>query len=448
MKERWIDISTDVEERQEQFFQTWLSGDDIPFEGQESSLLYKERVTIIKDAIQLKKRPYRVPVCPSAGFFPFQYGGISAYEAHYDYEKLIEVWERFYIDFDPDSYSSPAMIIPGRVLDLLDYGLYHWPGHGIGKENTYQFVEGEYMKPEEYRDFIDDPTGFFINKYFPRIAGSLKPLEKMPLLPPLHELPPIPMGILPFGLPEVQDAMRTLLDAGNEMVNWFTSVRKLNFSIMGKGYPSMYGGFAKAPFDAIGDSLRGTAGIMLDMFRYPEELLEACERMTPFMIKAGVSAAKTNGNPLVFMPLHKGADGFMSQDQFINFYWPTFRKVIIGLMNEGCVPLLFAEGGYNSRLEVIKDLPRGKAVWWFDQTDMKKAKEILGEVSCIAGNVPLSLLCTSTPNDVRTFCKNLIDVSAKNGGFILSTGAGMDLVRSENVKVMIEAGKEYGSYRQ
>ena len=42
------------------------------------------------------------------------------------------------------------------------------------------------------------------------------------------------------------------------------------------------------------------------------------------------------------------------------------------------VPQLFAEGGYNQRLEVISDIPKGKVVWWFDLTDMALAKKTVG----------------------------------------------------------------------
>jgi hypothetical protein len=37
----------------------------------------------------------------------------------------------------------------------------------------------------------------------------------------------------------------------------------------------------------IGDTLRGTIGVMMDIYRHPQELMEACERLTPFMVKSG-----------------------------------------------------------------------------------------------------------------------------------------------------------------
>jgi uroporphyrinogen-III decarboxylase len=110
------------------------------------------------------------------------------------------------------------------------------------------------------------------------------------------------------------------------------------------------------------------------------------------------------------------------------------------------VPQLFAEGGYNQRLEIICDLPKGKTVWWFDQTDMARAKETIGKVACIAGNVPVSLLCTAKPDHVKAYCKKLMDVAGKDGGFILSTGAGMQGSKAENVKAMIDFSTQYTAY--
>jgi hypothetical protein len=447
MKERWMDASPDAEKKQEERFQIWLEGGNIPFKGPEEEAAYKERVALMKDAIQLKRVPRRILICPSVGHFPIEYAGISWYEAMYDYDKLAGAWEKYHDDFAPDFFNSPRTVVPGKMLDMLGFKLYQWAGNGLRKDQQYQFVEGEYMKAEEYQDLIDDPTGFFLTVYFPRIFSELKPLQKMPLLPPVHEIPLVPPAVLPFGMDDVKSAFQRLSEAGNETNKWHGTMSSVSALIMGKGYPSFSAGFSKAPFDVIGDSLRGTRGVLIDMFRNPDKLIEACERIAPFMIKLGAAACKAAGHIMPFMPLHKGADGFMSTEQFKTFYWPTLKKVIIGLIDEGMVPQLFAEGGYNHRLEVISDIPKGKVVWWFDATDMARAKETVGQVACIAGNVPLPLLCTGTPDDVKDYCKKLIDTAGKDGGFILSTGAGMQGAKAENVKAMIDFSREYGVYR-
>ncbi len=445
MKDRYLNLSPDADRKQAALFEKWLSGDNIPFANADAAAAYRERATLIKDAIQLQKTPARIPICPSAGFFPVQYAGVSMYDAMYDYDILTQAWEKYCQDFTPDAYNAPTTIVPGKLLDILDFKLCKWPGRGVSKRQEYQYVEKEYMKADEYQDLIDDPTGYFMSVYFPRIFGNLKPLEKMPLLPIVNEIPCIPPAAIPFGTEEVQSTLKTLMQAGKETTRWLTAVRRINRSVMGKGYPAFSGGFTKAPFDVIGDTLRGTLGVMMDIYRHPQELMEACERLTPFMVKAGVAACKATGHIMPFIPLHKGADGFMSDEQFRTFYWPTLRKLIIGLIDEGCVPQLFAEGAYNQRLETICDVPKGKTVWWFDLTDMDRAKKTVGQVACIAGNVPVSLLCTATTDEVKAYCKNLLDVAGRDGGFIFSTGAGMQGAKAENVKVMIDFAKRYAA---
>ena len=185
---------------------------------------------------------------------------------------------------------------------------------------------------------------------------------------------------------------------------------------------------------------------MLDMYRKPDKVLKACEKLLPYMIDMGVKPAKASGNPRVFIPLHKGLDGFMSLDQFKKFFWPTLRELMVALINEGLVPIPFWEGNCESRLEVIKDIPAGKACYKFESTDMIKAKKVLGDTVCIRGNVPLSILVGGTPDDVRQYCKKLIDVAGKGGGFIMDTATGVDDAKIENVKAMFDFTREYGVY--
>ena len=450
MVKEWGEMSPD--EKQEALFQRWLSpkdpaGNDLKFQSPEAEKLYKERITRIKDAIQLKKRPDKVPVLPLPSMFPALYGGLTVEKAMYDYNECSNAFRKFVLDFDPDGHMGSAQFGPGKFFEILDYKLYSWPGHGVSAEHSYQANEGEYMKADEYDALIQDPSGFFSNVYLPRVFGALAPFQMLPFLPGILEIYGVAFNFIPYGLPPVQAALKALMDAGQEALAWAGAVGGIEGELATRGFPQILAGFTKAPFDTIGDTLRGTRGIMLDIYRQPDKLLEAMEALTPLMIKMAVGAAQMNGKPIVFMPLHKGADGFLSEEQFKTFYWPTLRKVMMGLIEEGCVPFPAAEGGYNSRLEVIKDLPKGKTLWMFDQTDMARAKKILGNTACMLGNVPLDLLGVGTPQQVKEYVKKLIETAGKDGGFILANGAFFDNVKAENLKAMMEAGREYGAYR-
>jgi uroporphyrinogen-III decarboxylase len=201
-----------------------------------------------------------------------------------------------------------------------------------------------------------------------------------------------------------------------------------------------------APFDVLGDTLRGTHAIMMDMYRRPEKILQAVERLVPILIRRGVKGANATGNPLITLPLHKGADSFMSDAQFQKFYWPTLKKVILGLIEEGCVPMPFAEGSYNLRLKYLAELPPGKTAWFFDQTDMIKAKEAIGDRICLIGNVPSSLMISAEPRKVEEYCQVLIDKVGKGGGFIMANGSALDEAKPENLRAMIEYTKKHGKY--
>jgi len=215
----------------------------------------------------------------------------------------------------------------------------------------------------------------------------------------------------------------------------------------GMGFPTATGGAAKAPFDILADTLRGTRAMMVDMYRQPDMVLKALERITPLYIKQGVGMATFSGNPIVFIPLHKGADGFMSDEQFKKFYWPTLKGLILGLAAEGCVPFLFCEGSYNTRLEYLTELPKASCFWVFDRTDMVRAKKALGKTLCIGGNIPAGMILTGTAEQVKAYCKNLIDVVGKGGGYIMAFGTSMDEGKPDTIHAMIDFTKEYGVYK-
>ena len=446
MEKKWEEMSAD--ERREELFSRFLSPEGVAFVSPESEMAYKERATRIKDAIDMKK-PDRVPIFPFVGLFPALYARLTPQEVMYDYDKCCMIFKKYIKDFEPDAHPGTFIVVPGKLHEILDYKLYVWPGHGVSPEHTYQCIEGEYMLADEYDALIRDPSNYFMTTYLPRVFGAFEPFK---MLTPLTNILEMYAGFtsasfIAYGLPPVQDALKALMEAGNEALKWIGAVGPCHKEMDAAGFPNFFGGGCKVPFDTLGDTLRGTRGIMMDMYRQPAKLLEALEAMTPIMIKMGASAAKMNGNPIVFIPLHKGADGFLSDEQYKRFYWPTFKKLLMGLIEEGCVPFPWAEGGYNSRLEVIRDVPKGKVLYGFDMTDMAKAKEILSDVACIGGNMPMPLLSVGTPDQVKDYTKKLIDTCGEGGGYIMINGVVIDEAKPENVKTWIDATKEYGVYK-
>jgi len=441
MDKNWADLT--MEEKRQERFKRWLEP-DIKFSSPEAEETYKAKATRFIKAISLEE-PDRVPVMLPAANLPAFYAGGNLKKAMYDYDEMKRAWRKFFHEFEMDTFIGPGLVLPGKVLDQVDFKLHVWPGHGLPDDaETYQFVESEVMRADEYDALIRDPSDFWLRIFLPRAAGALKPLETLSQLTPMVGIPVF--YFIQYGRPEIQEALKALMEAGREGMKWQKAVMEFSMEALEAGFPSLWGGLSGAPFDMIGDFLRGTQGIILDMYRQPDKIIEAMERMVPIVVDEAVASANASGCPVIIMPLHKGDDTFMSDEQYEKFYWPTLREVMMGMINEGLIPMPFAEGRYNRRLEVIKDLPRGSAVWWFDQTDMANAKKVLGDTICIAGNIPVSTLRTGTPQDVKEVCRQLIEVCAPGGGYILTGGAALDKGNPDNLRAVTEAAKEYGVY--
>jgi uroporphyrinogen-III decarboxylase len=422
----------------------WKHPEGIQFAGKQVEQAYQQRVQMLIDVIKLKK-PERVPVSISTGFYPFVYAGYSCRDPMYDYEKLGAAMKKFHTDFLPDVLASSGLYGPGKAFDILDYKLYRWPGHGVPENTSYQCAEAEFMKPNEYFEFLRDPSDYFLRYYLPRIFGALDAWKTLPPFTDILELPFTGPAMIHFGMPHIQESLKKLQEAGKISLEWITKVVQIDNSLIASlGLPTFNGGFSKAPLDTLGDTLRGTRAILLDKFRKPKEMLEAIDRITPLMIDMGVRAVQWGAPPTVFIPLHKGADSFMSPADFKKFYWPSFKATILGLIKEGLIPYSFVEGSYNQRLDIITDpdIPAGSTIWFFDRTDMKEVKKHLKGWACFAGNFPSSLLKTATPEQVKDHAKRLLDDIAGEGYF-MSNGAVLDEARSENLHALIDTTKEY-----
>jgi hypothetical protein len=447
MEKKWEEMTTD--EKHQSLAQRWLSPPNAKYVSPKAEKEYKARVQRFLDAIYLKV-PDRVPCFPMMGFFGAYYGGITPRQAMYDYDKLFNSYRKMILDFQPDAHGGVTTAPPGKCFDILDYKLYAWPGHGVPEDASYQALEGEYMKADEYDAFINDPSNYFMSTYFPRIFAKL---DAFKMIAPLTNVMEMYGGftgaaLVSYGLPPVQEALKALMEAGSEALKWIQVVAKYGAEMTSNGFPGFFGGGTKAPFDMLGDTMRGTKGMIIDMYRQPKKVLRACEQVTPLLVKMGVNAAKLNGNPVVFIPLHKGADGFMNDAQFKTFYWPSLKALLEGLVAEGCVPFPWAEGGYNTRLNYLGDVPQGKVVWGFDTTDMAKAKKVLQGKSCVSGNMPIAQLAVGNPKVIKETIKKLIDDCAPGGGYIMMSGAVIENLPPANIHAMIDATKEYGVYKK
>ena len=441
--ESWERMTSD--ERRTVRIKKWLEP-GIEFVNEQARQTYGARAGRLAAALNHGK-PDRVPVNISAGFWPAALAGMTPYDAMNDADRTARAWLDFNLAFEPDAIVSPLEYCPpAAMLAALDYRLFSWPGQGVPRGSSYQYNEKEWMLAEEYDRLISDPSGYMLGTYLPRTVGAFAGFAGLPSLFGFSRITCVGTSVLGWGGAELAAGLQRLAGAVEIFQGWQNTLLRMVLEAMSRGFPPYAGSGTLAPFDILGDFLRGTKGLMMDMYRQPEKVAAACERLVPVAIDMALGGGDPP-TPVTFIPLHKGADGFMNDEQFRRFYWPSLEALILGLVEQGMIPLLFAEGRYNTRLEAIRNLPAASTVWHFDQTDMGRAKATVGRVACIEGNMPLSLLHSGTPGEVADRTRSLIDVAGEGGGFILDMGAVADEGREENLRAMISTVKEYGSYR-
>jgi hypothetical protein len=410
--------------------------------------LYEEREKRLRDAIELRV-PDRVPVVLATNFFPARYvGGLTVADSYY----RPAVWRKATIqtfkELEPDIQSAQAGG-PGPALATLEPLFFKWPGGGLGPDVMHQFLEGEPLKAEEYDLFLSDPGDFTMRYYLPRMWKTLDSFSKLPSLQSLWGASSLAGRAGAFGTPEVQNAFKAIFKAGKEQARYAKAAGNIDEDLAKIGIPSFSQGRAPAPFDVVSDNLRGMAGTMKDMFRYPDKLTQTCELILADSIASGLAALKSKrGNPKrVFSALHRGSDGFMALKHFETFYWATFKKLDMALTDAGIVHAPFYEGNWEQRLEYLLELPKGKTIARFALTDMVRAKSVLKGHTCIMGGVPHNMLQVSSPSEVEDFTRDLIRTCGKDGGLIICTSTGITHeAKPENVKAMLDAVKKYGRY--
>jgi len=408
--------------------------------------LFEEREKRFNDAVALKK-PDRIPITVLWDYFPARRKGISVKTAMYDHQIMFDAWMDCMQHYAPDLMENPfANYGVGPLLDALDYQQFKWAGHGLQDNLSWQFVELELMKADEYDHFIFDPSDFMVRRYWPRVSKAVAALET---LPPLNQVIPYSWGLhagvplLSAQMEAARNAMIQAAEASATILKWHGGFHKKATEL---GFPALAGGKAQVPFDTLGDLFRGTKGIMMDLYRRPDKVMAACDKLLPIMIDVSVASAKRSGIPRIFIPLHKGLDNFLSPKYFDKFYWPHMKELLQALIRENITPWVLAEGVCNQRLNSFRDVPPGKVIYHFEATDIFRAKELLRDRCCIRGNVPLSILTVGRPEEVRAYCKKLIDVCGADGGFIMDASTVLGDARPENVQAMFDTTKEYGVY--
>lgn len=390
---------------------------------------YNERLRRYVTAMRNEK-PDCIPIRPFVAEFTAKYAGYTCQQVTHDYRFAFEAACKCASDFDWDAVVANMVYVWTGLTQAIGLKYYGVPGIGVAPDTGFQYLEPpedqSFMRADEYDALIDDPTGFLFNTWLPRVSADIAaPGETVTYRNNL-----------------------AFLKGGMAMLSYFMGfgpqVQRLQSEC---GVASAISGIFKSPFDIIADKLRGYMGLTMDMITQPEKVLKACEALMPHLLHMALSGA----DPAKLVPIgfwmHRGCTPFITQSQFDSHYWPTLKPIIEELWDRGHQTLFYAEGNWDAHLKNFAELPDRSLVFHLDRSDPFLAHKTFGHKFCLSGGVPNAMLAYGTPDEVRAYCKKLIDGVAQDGGYIMDASAIMQNDSTiENVRAMTEFTREYGVY--
>ncbi len=377
----------------------------------------EEKINRLKAAVNIEEYD-RPPVVATADLWPvIHVGKYTVQETFYDADKLAESYNEVFKEFPEWDAFGTVFYNIGPALDALGSKRWIMPGQGISENAAFQNRDLELMKADEYHKLIENPVQFQVEEILPKLHSRLssEPEKTKALLKAAYYF--------------------AGLDAK-------TGVYKKSWAD-NYGIPPLFQGTINMPLDWVADRLRGFMNCLIDVKKNSKDLLKACDALVPFFVEIALNMAKGGGDyPFIFNPQHVGP--FLSPKDFDKYYWPSFKKVVDGIVGAGHKLFIFFEGNMEQHLECLQNLPAGKIVARFEKVDFEKAKKYLGGKICIAGGMPSNLLIKGTTSEVKEHTLKMLDLFADTGGFIMTADTGIPFnAKPENIKVWLDTVVNY-----
>jgi uroporphyrinogen-III decarboxylase len=397
--------------------------------NKDTEQLYTERLSRYTAAMRNEK-PDKIPIRPFVAEFTAKYAGYTCQEVTHDYNKAFAAVRKCAADFDWDAVVGNMVYVWTGLTQAIGLKYYGVPGIDIPADTGFQYreppEEAAFMKPQEYDQLIEDPTGFLFNVWLPRVSADVSEI----------------------GQPASYRNNLSFLKGGMAMLSYFNSFGQQNALLRSEsGTVSAIAGILKAPFDILADKLRGYLGLVTDLLERPEKVMAACEALMPHLLHIALSGADPDKNVPIGFWMHRGCVPFISHEHFDKFYWPTLKPIIEEIWERGHQVLFYAEGDWNAHLKSFAELPDKSIVYHVDKADIFEVHKAIGRKFCISGGIDNVLLSYGTEDEVRECCKKVIDGVAGDGGYIMDASAIIQNDASiENIRAMTEFTREYGVY--
>ena len=365
--------------------------------------LYEERLNRTFDAVRMKKVD-KIPFSYSGPAYVARIQGLTIAEHLTQPERATTA----VIDFLHDHPGIDTMHNPVQNpygLSILWLSQIKLPGEELPDDELWQLDEKELMSEEDYQAIIDEGYGPWAARFMKEKIGD--PMGKMAELAP----------------------QRAVI---NKRIKDEADVAVINGALAGTPIEGLCGA-------------RTLMNFFIDIMDEPELVKAAMDKMFEFSYANFCKTLDANKPIGTWVGGWRAAPNLMSHDTFMEFVWPYEAKLIHAAIDRGVLPILHFDSPWDSELETVATLPARKCLLMLDSsTDIRLAREVLGDRMAIQGDVPATLLALGSENEVYEYVTNLIDDVGSSTGLIVSSGCDCPLnAKQENVDAMVQATVDY-----
>ncbi len=203
--------------------------------------------------------------------------------------------------------------------------------------------------------------------------------------------------------------------------------------------PVLTGGDAPTPLELLCGA-RSLTKFAFDMIETPDKVQAVMDEMAPHLGRAVIARAKAKDFPAVWVGGWRAAPAMLSPRMWDRFVWPYFVRLVHEVVDSGLIAILHLDSNWDRELKRFRELPRGRCLMALDgETDIFKAKAVLGDHMCLMGDVPASMLYLASPAKVYEYSARLIRELGPEG-FILQSGCDIPTnANLKNVQAMVAA---------
>ena len=212
-----------------------------------------------------------------------------------------------------------------------------------------------------------------------------------------------------------------------------------------RGYAILTSMNSTIPFESLCGA-RSMEKFYFDCYRMPDKVKAAMDVALPFHINLGIMVTEITGVPGTWVGGWRAASAMLSPKIWDKLVFPYYYEMVTKFHEKGILCVLHFDQNWDRDIARFKDFPKGCVFSPDGATDIRRAKDILGDHMAFLGDVPAATLAAGTPDDVYKYVRELIrDLGPR--GLIMNSGCDMPYnTPKENALAFVAATREYGTY--